>query len=119
MTTTNGSISDVKMNLGKVEGPCYPLLFPHGEPGFTNEMKDHISPVDYVMARMLMPKKIGRKYMSAPARIYPGTQIIDSHTGTPFAASDEDVDQVDQHGMQITTCQFLRVNWFILMFRLA
>jgi hypothetical protein len=29
------------------------------------------------------------------------------------------VHQVDQHGMQITTCQFLRVNWFILMFRLA
>jgi hypothetical protein len=51
-----------------VEGLCYPLLFPHGEPGFTNEMKDHISPADYVMARMLMPKKIGCKYMTAPAR---------------------------------------------------
>ena len=36
VTTTNGtSISDVKMNLEKVEGLCYPLLFPHGEPGFT------------------------------------------------------------------------------------
>ncbi len=39
VTTTNGSISDVKMNLKKVKGLCYPLLFPHGEPGFTNEMK--------------------------------------------------------------------------------
>ncbi len=44
--------------------------------------------------------------------------IQDRFTGEPFA-SDEDVDQIDQHGMQITTCQFLRVNWFILMFRLA
>ncbi len=68
VTTTNGSIWDVKMNLEKVEGRCYPLLFPHGEPGFTNEMKDHISPVDYVMARMLMPEKIECKYMTAPAR---------------------------------------------------
>jgi hypothetical protein len=116
--TTNGSISDVKMNLEKVEGLCYPLLFPHGEPGFTNEMKDHISPADYVMARMLMPEKIGRKYMTAPARYYSETQIIDCCTGERFA-SDEDVDQVDQHGMQITTCQYLRVNRFILMFRLA
>jgi hypothetical protein len=81
-------------------------------------MKDHIPPVDYVMAKMLMPKKIGCKYLTAPARYYSETQIIDSRTREPFAL-DEDVDQVDQHGMQITTCQFLRVNWFILMFRLA
>ncbi len=66
-----------------------------------------------------MPEKIGCKYMTASARYYLETQIIDCHTtGEPFA-SDEDVDQVDQHGMQITTCQFLRVNQFILMFRLA
>ncbi len=109
VTTTNGSISDVKMNLEHVEGLYNPLLFPHGEPGFTNEMKDCISPTDYVMARMLMPEKIGCKYMTAPARYYLETQIIDSHIGEPFA-SDEDVDQVDQHAMQISTCQFLRVN---------
>jgi hypothetical protein len=78
VTTTNGSISDVKMNLENVEGLCYPLLFPHGEPGFINKMKDHISPVDYVMARMLMPEKIGRKYMTAHARYYSEAQIIDS-----------------------------------------
>jgi hypothetical protein len=70
MTTTNGSISDVKMNSEKVEGLYYLLLLPHGEPRFTNEMKDHISPVDYVMVRMLMPEKIGHKYMTAPARYY-------------------------------------------------
>jgi hypothetical protein len=59
-------------------------------------MKDQISPADYVITRMLMPKKIGCKYLTAPARYYSETQIIDSHTGEPFA-SDEDVDQVDQH----------------------
>jgi hypothetical protein len=118
-TTTNGSILDVKINSEHVEGLCYQLLFPRGEPGFTNEMKDCISPADYVMARMLMPEKIGRKYMTAPARYYSETQIIDSSIGEPFA-SDEDVDQVDQHAMQISTCQFLRVlNRFMLMFRLA
>ena len=101
-----------------MEGLCYPLLFPHGEPGFTNEMKDPISPADYVMARMLTAEKIGCKYMTAPARYYSEIQIIDRRTGEPFA-SDEDVDQVDQHAMQIFTCQFLRVNWFMLMFRLA
>ncbi len=70
VTTTNGSISDAKMNSEKVEGLCYPLLFLHGEPGFTNEMKVHMSSVDYVMGRMLMPEKIGHKYMTAPARYY-------------------------------------------------
>jgi hypothetical protein len=118
VTTTNGSISDVKMNLEHVEGLCYPLLFLHGEPGFTNEMKDRISPVDYVMARMLMPENIGPKYMTAPARYYSETQIIDSCIEEPFA-SDEDVDQVDQHAIQISTCQNLRINWFMPMFRLA
>jgi hypothetical protein len=118
VTTTNGSTSDVKMNLEHVEGLCFPLLFPHGEPGLTNEMKDHISPADYVMARMLMSEKIRHKYMTAPARYYSETQIIDCHIGEQFA-SDEDVDQVDQHAVQISTCQFLRVNRFMLMFRLA
>jgi hypothetical protein len=63
-------------------------------------MKDHISPADYVMVRMLMPDKIERKYMTAPARYYSETQIIDGCIGEPFA-SDEDFDQVDQHAMQI------------------
>ncbi len=49
VTTTNGSISDVKMNLERVEGHCYRLLFPHGEPGFTNEMKDFIVYLQWIM----------------------------------------------------------------------
>jgi hypothetical protein len=80
-------------------------LFPHGEPGFTNEMKDCISPVTYVMARMLMPEKIGRKYMTAPARYYSKTQIIDSHIGEPFA-SDEDVDKETS-----MPCKYLHANF--------
>jgi hypothetical protein len=56
--------------------------------------------------------------MTAPARYYSETQIIDSRIGEPFA-SDEDVDQVDKHAMQLSTCQFLRVNRFMLMFKLA
>ncbi len=35
LTTTNGSISDVKVNSEKVEGLCFPLLFPHREAGYT------------------------------------------------------------------------------------
>ena len=65
-----------------------------------------------------MPEKNVHKYMTAPARYYSETQIIDGRIGEPFA-SDEDVDQVDQHAMQISTCQFMRVNRFMLMFRLA
>jgi hypothetical protein len=41
-------------------------------------MKDHKSPADYVMAKMLMPEKIGLKYMTASARYYSETQIMDS-----------------------------------------
>ncbi len=66
------------------------------EPGFTNKMKDHISPADYVMARMLMLEKVGRKYMTTPARYYSETQIIDSCTGEPFA-SDKDVDHTNNY----------------------
>jgi hypothetical protein len=118
VTTTNGSISDAKNEFGKGGGPMLSIIVSTWRAWITNEMKDHISPAYYVMVRMLMPKKIDRNYMTAPAQYYSKTQIIDSCTGEPFA-SDKDVDQVDQHGMQITTCQFLGVNRFIMIFRLA
>jgi hypothetical protein len=35
VTTSNGSISDVKMNSEKVEGLCYPLLF-HMDPEYVS-----------------------------------------------------------------------------------
>ncbi len=34
--TSNGNVSDVNMDSEKVEGLCFPLLFPHAEPGYTN-----------------------------------------------------------------------------------
>ncbi len=45
------SMSDINMNSEKVEGLCFPLLFPHGEPGYTNSSKSRLSPDDYVMAK--------------------------------------------------------------------
>ena len=107
---------DVKMNSEKVESLCFPLLFPHGEAGYTNNQKDHISPSQYVIARMLRPEKIDGKWMTAPARHLHNPQIIDRCTGEPFE-SYEDIDQEGQH--LIITCQHLRVNQFMLMDRLA
>jgi hypothetical protein len=66
--TTNGSILDVKMNLEKAEGLCFPLLFPHGEAGYTNNHNDFLSPSQYAMARMIRPEKINGQYMTAVAR---------------------------------------------------
>jgi hypothetical protein len=42
------SVSDIKMDSEKVEGLCFPLLFPHGEPGYTNSSKSCLSPDEYV-----------------------------------------------------------------------
>jgi hypothetical protein len=55
--THTNSVSDINMDLEKVEGLCFPLLFPHGEPGYTNLSKSHLSPDEYVMAKMLRPEK--------------------------------------------------------------
>jgi hypothetical protein len=90
--TTNGSISDMKMNSEKVEGLCFSLLFPLGESGYTNAIKDCLSPAEYAMTRMLMPEKISGIYMTALSEDYQ-LQIIDSRNGKPLA-SDEDVHQV-------------------------
>ncbi len=46
------SVSDINMDSEKVEGLCFPLLFPHGEPGYTNLSKSCLSPDEYVMAKM-------------------------------------------------------------------
>jgi hypothetical protein len=71
----------------------FPLLFPHGESGYTNAIKDCLSPTEYVMTKMLMPEKIKGKYMTALSEDYK-LHIIDSRNGKSFA-SDEDVHQVD------------------------
>ncbi len=117
VTTINGSISDVKMNLEKVEGLCFPLLFPHGEGGYTNGIKVCLSPAEYSITRMLMPEKIRGKCMTALSEDLK-LQIIDGRNGKSFA-SDEDVCQVELHGMSINIRQHLRVNQFMMMERLA
>jgi hypothetical protein len=45
------------MDSEKVEGLWFPLLFPHGEPGYTYSSKSCLSPDEYVMAKMLRPEK--------------------------------------------------------------
>jgi hypothetical protein len=66
--THTNSASDINMNSEKVEGLCFPLLFPHhGEPGYTNASKSGMSPDEYAMSRLIMPEKIGRTFMTAQA----------------------------------------------------
>jgi hypothetical protein len=63
----NGNVSDINMDSEKVEGLCFQLLFPHAEHEYTNASKSHLSPDEYVMARLLRPEQIGDQYMTATA----------------------------------------------------
>ena len=51
--THTNSVSDINLDSEKVEGLCFPLLLPHGEPGYTNLSKSRLSPDESVMAMML------------------------------------------------------------------
>jgi len=62
VTTKSGSVSDVKMNSKDVERLCYPLFHPHGEPGYSNDLKAELSPGDYVMSRLMMPERKGETF---------------------------------------------------------
>jgi hypothetical protein len=53
----SNSVLDNNMDSEKVEGFCFPLLFLHGEPAYTNASKSRLSSDEYVMARRLRPKK--------------------------------------------------------------
>jgi hypothetical protein len=86
----------------------FPLLFPHGESGYTNAIKDCLSPAEYVMTKMLIPKEIKGKYMTALSGACK-LHIIDSRNGIPFA-SDEDVHHVELHSTSIFMSRHLRVN---------
>jgi hypothetical protein len=55
--THSHSVSNISLDSEKVEGLCFPLLFCHGEPGYTNESKSRLSPDEYAMARLLRPEK--------------------------------------------------------------
>jgi hypothetical protein len=76
------------MDYEKVERLCCPLLFPHGEPGYTYSIKNCLSPDEYVMAKMLRPEKINGEYMTAQAS-YALFQCIDIHTGKLFAPTED------------------------------
>ncbi len=65
--THNSNVSDINMDSEKVEGLCFPLLFPHAKHGYTNASKSCLSPDEYVMARLLRPEEIGGQYMTATA----------------------------------------------------
>jgi hypothetical protein len=42
------------MDSEKVEGLCFPLLFPHAEPAYTNARKSRMSPDKYAMSALLI-----------------------------------------------------------------
>jgi hypothetical protein len=76
------------MDSEKVEGLCFPLLFPHGEPDYTNASKSHMSPDEYVMSGLLMPEKIRGDFITAQARYAP-FECVDSRTGEAFALTED------------------------------
>ena len=55
--THTNRVSNICLDSEEVEGLCFPLLHCHGEPGYTNDIKSHMSPDEYVMARLLRPEK--------------------------------------------------------------
>ncbi len=63
----NDDVSSVKMTSEKVEPSFFPILFPLGEDGWTNDLKDHINAEEYAVLRLLMPEKYGSEYMTALA----------------------------------------------------
>jgi hypothetical protein len=106
------------MDSKKVEGLCFLLLFPHGEPGYTNLSKSRLSPDEYVMAKMFRPEKRYGEYMTAQASYAP-FQCIDSCAGELFAPT-EDQCQVETNRVpDVLIHHLLRVNCFMLMARLA
>ncbi len=82
--THTNSVSDINMDSEKVEGSCFALLFPHGEPGYTNLSKSRLSPDEYVMAKILRPEKLYGEYITAQTSYAP-FQCIDIHTVELFA----------------------------------
>jgi hypothetical protein len=116
--THTNSVSDINMDSEKVEGICFPLLFPHGEPGYTNSSKSHLSPDEYVTVMMLRPEKIHDEYMTAQAS-YATFQCIDICTGELFAPT-KDQCQVEANQVRgVSICCLLRVYRFMLMAQLA
>jgi hypothetical protein len=116
--THSHSVSDISLDSEKVEGLCFPLLFCHGKPGYTNKSKSCLSPDEYAMARLLRPEKSVSGYMTAHAGYAP-LQYIDSCTGKPFAPT-ELQSEVEEHKLQgVLIWRILRINHFMLLARVA
>ena len=116
--THTNSVSDINMDSEKVEGLYFLLLFPHGEPGYTDLSKSCLSPDEYIMATMLRPKKIHGEYMTAQAS-YPPFLCIDIHTGELFAPTKDQCQVKANRVPDVLICCLLRVNCFMLMVWLA
>jgi hypothetical protein len=114
----NDGVSSVKMTSEKMEPLFFPILFPLGEDGWTNDLKDHITAEEYVMWRLLMPKKYRSEYMTALAA-EPPFEILDWQTGHPFFPNDN-VSKIEENKIEgSAVCQILRTNCFMLMSRVA
>ncbi len=96
MTAHNNDVSSVCMTSKKVEPLFFPILFPHGERGWTNDLlKDRITAEEYLMWRLLMPEKYGSEYMTAMA-VGPPFEILDSQTGYPFLPN-QNSSKIEEH----------------------
>ncbi len=94
----NDDVSSVKMTSEKVEQIFFPILFPLGEDGWTNDLKDCITTEEYVMWRLLMPEKYGSEYMTALAA-EPPFKILDPQTGHPFFPN-ENVFKIEENQIE-------------------
>ncbi len=114
----NDDVSSVKMTSKKVEPLFFPILFPLGEDGWTNDIKDSITTEEYVMWRLLMPEKYRSEYMTALAA-EPPFVILDRQTGHPFF-SNENVSEIEENQIEgSAVCRILSTNRFMLMSRVA
>jgi len=115
--THTNSVLDISMDCNEVEGLCFPILFPHGEDGYTNASKSCMSPDSYVMARLLQSEMVGYNYMTASAQY--AHECMEGRTGEPFEPT-ADQSEIDEHQMQRAFIfPLLRVNRFMLMARLS
>jgi hypothetical protein len=118
MQTRNNNVSSISMDSKEVEPVCFPLLFPLGENGWTNEMKPKLTAEAYIIARLLHPEKIMGKYMTAEATHSPYLNV-DSRTGLQFP-DDAPIVDIETHSVPDATIRrTLIVNRFMKMCRLA
>jgi hypothetical protein len=110
-------LDDIAMDSIHVEPVCFPILFPCGHGGWTREMKNCITPMQYLAARLLKPEKHGGKFLTA-LTLHPAVKV-DSRCGEPFEIN-EDIDIVENYKISDTLVQGqLHVNRFQILSRVA